>query len=67
MLKYLKTEKVNLPEVAGGNENQDARNGLAHREDSKSTFVHWEYDNVVTDSRDEAPTENCKILLTLIH
>jgi hypothetical protein len=52
MLKYLKTEKVNLSEDAVENENQDARNGVAHRKDSQSTSVHCEYNNALMDKSD---------------
>jgi hypothetical protein len=53
MLKYLRTEKVNLSEDSVENENQDAGNGLTHREDSQSTSVHWEYNNSLMDTSDE--------------
>jgi hypothetical protein len=67
MLKYLKTEKENLSEVSVENENQDAGNGLTHREYSQSTSVHCEYNNFLIDTSDEVSTKTSKILLTFIH
>lgn len=49
MPKYLKTEKVNLSEDVVENKNQEAGNGLTHREDSQSTSIHYEYNNVLMD------------------